>query len=318
MDSERGGRRAFIGVKVCGYRTAKLETIELQYFSEREFGESPRDKTAVSQSVWDGLAWLIQERINNGSFGLGFPDSCPDSPSICCGVDKRGFEVSIKAKIPDLEGESWSRRWEISAIELPPLTVIMDIIEFCWHHVGSPTLGNYHPFFQHYHLGFDKIAGQTEFRNEVNLIFRRNGLAYNLTEDGRIERLLPVEFDTLLRGAVFQTGDFEFDAMLGTARRKILVPDENERREALEKLWDAWERVKTIKHSDKKVGAKEMLDTAATSLSPKFRALLESEATALTNAGDSFQIRHSETNQEHLKSAEHVDYLFFSPNPPKR
>ena len=293
------------------YLPAKLELTGMQYFSERELGEPPRNNTEISQSVWGGIVWLIQERINNGSLGLGFPESCPDSPSVCCGVDRHGFEVSIKAKIPVLVEDSWSRRWEISAIEQPSTLVVMDIIEFCWQHVGSPKIGYYHPFFQHNHLSFDKIEGQTEFREEINQIFRRNGLAFDLTEKGNIERLLPVEIDNLLRGTEFQTGDTELDTMLATSRRKILVPDEDERREALEKLWDAWERIKTIADSAKKTGAEIMLDQAASSPVSKFRALLEAEAKDLTDIGNTFQIRHSETTQEHLDSAQHVDYLFY-------
>jgi hypothetical protein len=47
-----------------------------------------------------------------------------------------------------------------------------------------------------------------------------------------------------LRRVLFQTGDPELDAMLEAARTKFLSPDPNVRRESLEKLWDAWERVR--------------------------------------------------------------------------
>jgi hypothetical protein len=38
--------------------------------------------------------------------------------------------------------------------------------------------------------------------------------------------------------------------------------------------------------------------------------MLENEAGELTNIGNAFQIRHSETTQERLNSTEHIDYLF--------
>jgi len=98
--------------------------------------------------------------------------------------------------------------------------------------------------------------------------------------------------------------------MLETARRKFLDPNESARREALEKLWDAWERIKTIGGVDKKSGIATLLDQAAETNDTKFRKMLEEEAKKLTDIGNTFQIRHSETNQELLCSSDHIDYLF--------
>ena len=79
---------------------------------------------------------------------------------------------------------------------------------------------------------------------------------------------------------------------------------------ALEALWDAWERLKTLDGPDKKVQITSILNRIADSSSPKFREALEGEAKELTRIGNNFQIRHSETNQERLFRSEHVDYLF--------
>ena len=190
------------------------------------------------------------------------------------------------------------------------MTIMMDIIEFCWKSIGKPHEHYYHPFFAHHHLTFDQAVGQSEFRNEVNVVFRRNGVAFDLTEVGRIERLIPGPVGSALRGAVFQTGDAQLDQLLETARRKILLTDENEHRDALEKLWDAWERLKTVEVGDKKIGAAKMLDKAAGSLQPTLRTMLDNEAKALTDAGNKLSIRHSETTQERLETSEQVNYLF--------
>jgi len=120
-------------------------------------------------------------------------------------------------------------------------------------------------------------------------------------------------FETLsneLRQADFRTGDAELDKLLESARQKFMAPSEDEHRDALEKLWDAWERLKTVDVSDKKSGTQKMLDEAADSNQSKFRALLEQEAMSLTKAGNSLFIRHSETVQERLRTSEHVDYMF--------
>ena len=60
----------------------------------------------------------------------------------------------------------------------------------------------------------------------------------------------------------------------------------------------------------KKAGVADLLDKAAGSKGPKFREMLETEAKQLTEIGNTFQIRHSETTQERPDDAAHVDYLF--------
>ena len=68
------------------------------------------------------------------------------------------------------------------------------------------------------------------------------------------------------------------------------------------------ERIKTLESGkDKREQASRLLDRVA---SGKFRQTLENEARELTDIGNSFRIRHSETSQEPLTSSAQVDYLF--------
>ena len=187
----------------------------------------------------------------------------------------------------------------------------MDMIEFCWNSVGKPIRLNYHSYYSHHHLRYDEYEGKVVFRESINRIFQSNGLAYTLTDEGQIERLLPTEIDTALRQPDFQTGDSELDEMLVAARQEFLSPDPNERYESLKKLWDAWERIKTIDCEDKKLGIEKLLDQVAGSNDSLFRKELECEAKQLTKIGNKFLIRHSETTQEPLESPDHVDYLFY-------
>ncbi len=139
-------------------------------------------------------------------------------------------------------------------------------------------------------------------------IFARNGLAYEVTESGDIVRLGPPVLVDELRQAVFRTGDRELDTMLEMARTKFLSPDPRVRRESLEKLWDAWERVKSLEDADKKTSVERLL--AQASPDSTFRDRLNAEAKELTELGNRFQIRHSETSQTPIALDEHVDYLF--------
>lgn len=104
------------------------------------------------------------------------------------------------------------------------------------------------------------------------------------------------------------TGDSTLDDLLAAARDGFRDPDPSSRRASLEKLWDAWERLKTIDATDKKVSVGILLDRAATE--PTLRQLLEDEARALTDIGNRFHIRHFETTKTELTRPAHVDYLF--------
>ena len=116
----------------------------------------------------------------------------------------------MRAEIPNFEERPW-----YGMSEEPPRTLdILDMIEFCWRCTGKPVRGGYHEFFKHYHLNFNVEAGREEFREAINRIFRRNGLAYELTPEGCIERLAPPVLREELASAHFCTGDVELDSML--------------------------------------------------------------------------------------------------------
>ncbi len=229
-------------------------------------------------------------------------------------TDVQAFRKAMHAEIPELpEYQEYPQySWEDwKTDDLSPLN-ILDIVEFCWKSIGKPIQTEYHDRLEHQHLKFDQIQGQEEFRKGIETIFRRNGIAYELTEKGRIERLVPPIFCEALVDAHFNTGDQQLDNLLKTAQEKFIDPDPDTRREALEPLWDAWERLKTLDgHGDKQSRTKAMLDATAGSKSPRFREALEGEARALTDIGNVLTIRHSETNQERLEKGEHVDYLFY-------
>ncbi len=260
----------------------------------------------INEGTWDGIRALICARVKDGSFGASYPATCDDGHGLI-GCDESTFWKALRAEVPALR--------ESSPLDLsggPPQTLdILDTIEFCWRCVGKPSHVDHHKFFSHYHLQFDIEVGRDEFRNDINRIFRRNGLAYDLTEEGHVERLVPAVLRETLSSVQFLTGDTELDRILKTAQRKFSDPDDATRHEALEALWDAWERLKTLGSGrDKKMQVTSLLDGAAGSSSTQFRKVLEQEAKELTWIGNNLQIRHSEASQERLAQSEHVDYLF--------
>lgn len=272
------------------------------YYTDRDYGARPPTIDTIDERLWAGLYSLIETRIGDGSFGLRFPDQCPDGNGPC-GCDEQAFGRVLAAEVPGIE-------WPLSATETPETPVILDLLEFCARAVGEPIQGAYHSFFRHHHLSWDRESGLRRFVGDANMLFRRNALAFELTPAGEARRLLPAPLAEAVAWALFQTGDGETDRLLEAARRRILSPELADRRDALEKLWDAFERLKTLEPgANKREQADALLDRVAAQGSA-FRQALAREAVELTVIGNSFRIRHSEVTQEVLTSADQVDYLF--------
>lgn len=272
------------------------------YFSERELGLPPRNIEKIDKGFWDGVVALIQSRINDGSFAERFPLNCFDAP-IPIGSDEDAIKLVFQAEFPSMQ-------WPLHLNELPDTLSVLDTVEFFYRQISKPTQKGYHSHFKHAHLlSFDQEAGRHEFLNDVNRLFRRNSLACELQEDGKVVRLEPVVLRETLTAAVFRTKDEELNRLLELARDKFRDPDVNIRREAVEKLWDAWERLKTLEPgADKKKQVESLLMMAVPQ--SEFREYVNKEAIELTNIGNNFAIRHTEINKIVISESEFLDYLF--------
>ncbi len=277
----------------------------MAYFSERKLGSLPRVNNEINETVWGGIESFVKAKVADGSFGASYPKNCPDG-NVLIGTEEDGFWRALKSRVPNLPKQ-------IQCEDTPKTLDVLDMIEFCWGNIAQPTIISYHGYFKHNDLRFDEDAreiGQKSFREEINEIFRRNGIAYTLTEAGKIERLVYTVLSEELASARFQTEDSGLNSLLEKAHQKFLDPREDTHRESLEALWDAWDRLKTLDMPDKKAGITAILNDTAGSASPKFREAIEREAKELTKIGNQLQIRHSETNQEKVVKTEHIDYLF--------
>jgi hypothetical protein len=122
-------------------------------------------------------------------------------------------------------------------------------------------------------------------------------------------RPLSPAVEELFRHSLPSTGDDRTDALIEEARSKFQDNSFVVRKEALERLWDAWERLKTLCDSTDKRRSADLLISAA-AREPNFRDLLTTEAHALTQIGNNYQIRHFESGKIPVLDALQVDYLF--------
>lgn len=183
----------------------------------------------------------------------------------------------------------------------------MDLLEFCWEKVAKPIDQEY-CYNNHQHFGFNKEEGRADFREAVNRIFSRHGMALELTDRGEVVRIPYPTLREEIIAANFNTGDKDLDKLLELARENFLDPDPDQRPFAIEKAWDAFERLKTLEEGDKKESINTILTNA--SKDEAFRVILNNEAIALTKIGNDFHIRHFERDRTSITATVHFDYLF--------
>lgn len=104
--------------------------------------------------------------------------------------------------------------------------------------------------------------------------------------------------------------DEELNKLLTTAIEKISDKYFTERTLALKELWDAFERLKTLyKDKDKKTSAKELVN-AVSKGNTEISTWLNEEFVSLSKIGNSFNIRHSETDKTVITQTDFIEYLF--------
>jgi len=269
-------------------------------FTERHGQAVPRVAEALDENTRNGLLTLVSTRIGEEWFGLSFPVGCGDGYAYA-GTDLSKLRETMKG---------YRVLWpdEVDPSAPPDDGRIFDLVEFAYELVAEPQNPSFHSYMGHMHYSYDRDAGRERFAREVNRIFERNGMALEL-RDGEVTRLAPAVLHESLAEAVFHTGDRVLDELLEVARHKFLNHSVDVRRESLEKLWDAWERLKTLEAgNDKKASAKALLDKAATE--PSFRGTLERDARELTDIGNTFMIRHTEAGKIPVVESAQIDYFF--------
>lgn len=237
------------------------------YFTEREGELPPRNNSEITGQFIEAMVHEVMGLADRGALARSFPLKCPEYNVVVIGTDTDRFWQATRAKL----NLAANRPYDL--VNEPNPLVVLNVIEFVHLHLAVPSVASRHSYFEHDHLTFQN-GGQAEFREEANALFKRYGLAYQFTDDGTVIRLVPEEIAAVLVDAVFRTGDNELDELLNGARKKYLSPSADERREGLERLWDAFERLKTITvGKDKKAQITALIETAYTDADARTRLL---------------------------------------------
>lgn len=151
---------------------------------------------------------------------------------------------------------------------------------------------------------FGRYNIETDFEDKINVIFRLNRLPVKLV-NGKIENLYE---NQIVKGLLNQVGEVGLQELLRDAARYY---DEGDIAIAVEKIWDAFERLKTYYSPtlDKKESVEKIISDMSSN-KEAFRELFEKEFRELTAIGNNFRIRHHETTKTDIEDPRHYEYFY--------
>ena len=191
-------------------------------------------------------------------------------------------------------------------------TLQQNVMEFFAQNCRDCVKGEFHSYFGHYHLSYrnsDNIFAT--FQKEINDIFKKTGLLYQLTDEKMIERIVE---NTPLTDEI----EKNIEAIKEQGTRELLLeaidlykqPYPDSAKNAVEKIWDALERLKTYyTQLNKKDSVAKIINDMANNQT-SFETLFNDEFVALTKIGNNYRIRHHETDKIDITDTRHYDYFF--------
>lgn len=292
----------------------------MSYYTERHGMRKPVEKTyTISVDHYALLLHCCEKYYNN--IAWKYPEQCRDGYG-CCGLDYSQFDLDLKYEIPSLFRDEYGR---ISSpvihrniFEPDDKTdeydqyALLDFIEFFAQNCRDVIIGSFHSYYGHHHLTYKDTNGVfLQFQTEINDIFTKTGLLYHLNDDMEVERVF--EYSTLtqeVETAISSVSEPGTRQLLQEAISLHKSPSPNAARDAVEKIWDALERLKTYYTTlDKKASVNKIIsDMAAGQV--HFITMFTDEFLALTKIGNDFRIRHHETDKVDITDVRHYDYFF--------
>ncbi len=149
------------------------------------------------------------------------------------------------------------------------------------------------------------------FKKEINEIFTEGGLLYKLTDEKIIERIVENSPLTVeIENSFEMVNEVGIRELLKDAVALYKTPSFTARQDSVEKIWDAFERIKTYyTEFDKKKSSEKIVNDMSGGDS-NFYILFNDEFKNLTNIGNNYRIRHHETNKIDITDVRYYDYLF--------
>ena len=242
-----------------------------------------------------------------------FPEYCPDYGNVVCGLDLASYERTLKFQIPGLF-YGYDGKVVYPSVDDYDQFALLDYIEYIGGNIKDITEYDYHTFFQHHHLKLENTEQVfVSFQNEVNEVFELTGLLYTLADSKRVERITTADTQIDESKEIVQTiKEPGLKDLINEAVSFYKHPNPAIYRSAVEKLWDALERVKTFyvpAGMDKKKSVETLIKSMANN-QQHFFDLFTAEFRTLTEIGNNYRIRHHETDKYDINDDNYYEYFF--------
>lgn len=190
---------------------------------------------------------------------------------------------------------------------------LLDLIEFVAKNIKDIREGwNHNQYKNFWNIDcLDTTFTRAICQKEINEIFDESGLLYTLNPNMEVERV--VENGVLSSEIVSSISTIQEQGireLLEEAIGYFRQPKPEVRKIAVEKIWDAFERLKTYYTSLKKNQSADKIVDDMSNQSAEYKQIFEAEFKALTDIGNNFRIRHHETNKIDITDLRHYDYFF--------
>jgi hypothetical protein len=292
------------------------------FFSDRENSKDTLVDTGITYAVFNEIIRTYREFCF--SMSQKFPEKCIEKGMVV-GFNENKFIDSMICEIPDFP----LYYGEIKHTNIiQPITdtslcygeirllkednnfnqcTLVDFIEFCIDNIGDYEKNEFHDYFFHYHLSFipNGMKNKSKFTKKINQIFQSKNISLKLSSSGLIERILPLELESLIQNNTLINSDAEINNMIHSAIQSINKPKIQERQKAITLLWCAFEKIK----NQSQFNTDAQFLTSVAENSSKFYNILSNEINMLTVIGKQFQIIDAKPSQ--LNNTKHIDYLFY-------
>ena len=291
----------------------------MAYYTERHGMRRSVAKTYdISVEKYALLLRCCEKYYNN--LAWKYPAQCPDGQG-CCGIDYERFCLDLQYEIPTLFRDNADR------IAVPTIHrnvfdgdsqdeydqyALLDLIEFFAENVHDVVIGGFHSYWGHHHLTCKSSRNVcTQFRDEINGIFQKTGLLYKLNEDLQVERLVEnTPLTPVIESAIAAVSEVGTRELIQEALLLHRSPRPADVRDAAEKLWDAFERLKTYYTTMNKRDSAAKIVSDMSGGQADYSTLFDTEFKTLTTIGNTFRIRHHETDKVEITDIRYYDYFF--------
>ena len=292
----------------------------MAYFTERHGMRQPITQTSeISLDKYSLLLSCCEQYYTH--IAWKYPEECPDGRG-CCGLNAYKLAEDMRYEIPTLfknDSGQIERPREYHNVFSSEVIVdsydqyaLLDFIEFIGFNCKDIRSKSHHSYYGHDDLQFSENNTSAErFREDINAIFRKTGLLYVYNEDGLIERVIPNSVVTEeVVASVAAVSEPGLKELLETAIALHKSPHPVDHKNAVEKLWDAFERLKTYYTTlNKKQSAEKIVNDMASGKT-NYVNLFDAEFKALTTIGNTYRIRHHDTDKIDITDDKHYDYFF--------